>query len=166
MMWPRVDFLPSAGLHKEPELWYQQWPLAPIDLLRECRQIWVSLSWFLNLLYWLRFWVLLDSGAGYLPPPRRNDTGVRGARWNIQGIPTHGPDTEWGSVERYEKFPLSQKIPDGGLAERCQENSNPVERYWVRGLNWKKIKDYPGLHWKMLKLLCCRGLKGPSWVVK
>ena len=90
----RLDSLPLIGLHEEPELWYQQWPLAPIDLLRECRQIWVSLSWFLNLLYWLRFWVLLDSGAGYLPPPRRNDTGVRGARWNIQGIPTQGLDTE------------------------------------------------------------------------
>ena len=27
---PRVDFLPSTGLHEEPELWYQQWPLVPI----------------------------------------------------------------------------------------------------------------------------------------
>ena len=52
---PRVDFLPSTGLHEEPELWYQQWLLAPIHLLQECRHIWVSLSWFLNLPYWLRF---------------------------------------------------------------------------------------------------------------
>ena len=48
---PRVDVLPSTGLHKDPDLWYRQQPLVPIYLLRECRQIWVSLSWFLNLLY-------------------------------------------------------------------------------------------------------------------
>ena len=45
---PRVDFLPSTGLHKELELRYQQRPLAPICLLEECRRIWVSLSWFLG----------------------------------------------------------------------------------------------------------------------
>ena len=47
-MWPRVDFLPLTGLHKELELWYQQRPLAPICLLKECRRIWLSLSWFLG----------------------------------------------------------------------------------------------------------------------
>ena len=45
---PRVDFLPLTGLHKELELWYQQRPLAPICLLKECRRIWLSLSWFLG----------------------------------------------------------------------------------------------------------------------
>ena len=33
----RVDFLSLTGLHEEPELWYQQQPLAPIRLLGECR---------------------------------------------------------------------------------------------------------------------------------
>ncbi|KAM7227813.1 hypothetical protein CapIbe_021510 [Capra ibex] len=37
---PRVDFLPSTGLQEELELWYQQWPLAPICLLGVCRRIW------------------------------------------------------------------------------------------------------------------------------
>ena len=45
MKGPRVDFLTSIGLHEEPKLWYQQWPLAAIHLPGECRQIWVSLSW-------------------------------------------------------------------------------------------------------------------------
>ena len=45
MQGPWVDFLPSTGLHEELELWYQQWPLASIHLLWECRQMWVCLSW-------------------------------------------------------------------------------------------------------------------------
>ena len=135
---PRVDFLPSTVLHKEPELLYQQQPLAPICLLRECRQNWVSLSWFLNLPCWLRFWVLFGSGAGYLPPPSRKDTGGGGG-WNIRGIPTHGLDTEWGLVESYWGIPTQSKMLGGGLAERCQENCPPSGRYWVGGFNWEKI---------------------------
>ena len=50
-------------------------PLAPICLLRECRRIWVSLCWFLNLPYWLRFRVLFGGGAGYPPPRSRKDAG-------------------------------------------------------------------------------------------
>ena len=118
MKGPRVDFLPLTGLHEEPELWYQQRLLAPVCLLRGCRRIWVSLSWFLNLPYWLRFSVLFGSGAGYLLPPSKKDTkwGVgwgwqgRGRSWvNIPGIPTHGLDTEWGSVERYCVIPTRSK---------------------------------------------------------
>ena len=45
---PRADFLPLPELPKEPKLWYQQQPLAPICLLREYRWIWVSLSCFLK----------------------------------------------------------------------------------------------------------------------
>ena len=48
MKQPRVNFLPSTGLHEELELWYQQQLLVPICLLEECRWIWVSLSWFLG----------------------------------------------------------------------------------------------------------------------
>ena len=92
------------------------WPLAPIHLLGECRWIQVSLSGFLNLLYWLRFWVLFSGGADYLPPPSRKDTwrGMGGGRWNIWGIPTHGIDTEWGSVERYWEIPTQAKDTELG----------------------------------------------------
>ena len=132
---PRMDFLPLTGLHVELEVWYQQWPVAPINLLRECRWIWVSLSWFLNLPYWLRFWVLFGGGTGYLPPPSRKDTG--GGGWNIWGIPTYGLDTEWGSVERYWGIPTQRwefppKILGGGLAERCQ-NFPPTGKVLSRG---------------------------------
>ena len=136
---PRVDFLPWTGLYEEPELWYQQWLLAPIHLLRECRQIWVSLSWFLNLPYWLRFWVLFGSGAGYLPSPRRNDTGG----WNIQGI-THSWPRHWVGLgwKIPRKFPFSQKILHGGLAERCQENCPPSGKELGRGVQLgKKSRD-------------------------
>ncbi|CAI9155022.1 unnamed protein product [Rangifer tarandus platyrhynchus] len=44
MKQPRVDFLPSTGLHEEPELWYQQRPPAPVRLLGECRRIWAPPS--------------------------------------------------------------------------------------------------------------------------
>ena len=82
----RVDLLPATGLHKKLELWYQQWPLVPICLLRECRWIWVSLSWFSNLLYcW--DWVLFGSEAGYLPPYSRKDT-------------------RWGPSETSRAYPL------------------------------------------------------------
>ena len=37
MKGPRVDFLLLTGLHEELEVWYQQRPLAPINLIRECR---------------------------------------------------------------------------------------------------------------------------------
>ena len=39
--------------------------LVPIRLLGECR--W-ELSWFSDILYWLRSWVLFCGGAGYLLP--------------------------------------------------------------------------------------------------
>ena len=81
-MGPRVDFLPSTELHNEPELWYQQWPLMPIHLLRECRWIWVSPFWFLNLPCWLRLWVLFCTEGDYLLPPSRKDTrGLVGGGW-------------------------------------------------------------------------------------
>ena len=37
MKGPRVDFLLLSGLHEELEVWYQQRPLAPINLIREYR---------------------------------------------------------------------------------------------------------------------------------
>ena len=107
---PRVDFLSSTGLHEELELWYKQWPLAPICLLGECRRIWVSLSWFSNLPYWLKFWVLFGAGADYLPSPSRKDTGgAWGVRLNIRDMPIHDLDNKWGSVERYGEIPTQSK---------------------------------------------------------
>ena len=147
---PRVDFLPSTELHEESELWYQQWCLAPICLLGECRQIWVSLSWFLNLLDWLRFWVLSGGGAVHLTPPSRKDTGGGGREWSIQGIPTPGLDPE-GAQLKDTDHPVKRYWVEG-LAERCQENCPHSEKVLGReGLDCDKIEEYPGLCWKILR---------------
>ena len=138
MKQPRVDFLPATGLHEEPEpLLYQQRPLAPIRFLGECRRIWVSLSWFLNLLYWLRVWVLFGGGGGYLPPPTRKDTGVGGP----------------GETSGAYCVGLSWKIPRnshpvkrcwvGGWLKHARRIAHPLERYWVGGLDWEKNQGIP-----------------------
>ena len=45
-----------------------------------------------------------------------------------------------------EKFPLSQKILGGRLAERCQGNCPPRGKLLGKGvLNWEKINGYQGL---------------------
>ena len=130
-----MDFLLLTGLHKELELCYQQWPLVPICLLGEYGRIWVSLSWDLNHPYWLRFWVLLGGGAGYLPPPSRKDTGQAWGchGWNIWGIPTHGLDTEWAQLKDVKEFLPNRKILGGGLAERCQKNCPTSGKVLGRG---------------------------------
>ena len=111
---PREDFLPSTGLNQEPELWYQQRHFAPIRLLRECRRIWESLSWFLNLPYGLRFWVLFSGGAGYLPPPSRKIL-----RWGIPPLVKHP-----GHSHSRSRHWL-------GLGWKILWNSHPVKRCWV-----------------------------------
>ena len=145
---PRGDFLPSTGLQEEPELWYQQRPLAPIHLLGECRRIWVSLSQFLNLWYWLRLWVLFGCGAGYLPPPSRKDTG-REPGWNIQGILTHGLDTSGAPLKDTEKSPPRQRycVAGGWLVERCLGNYPPGGKVLGRGawMGEKKLSNSWGL---------------------
>ena len=141
---PREDFLPSTGLCEELGLWYQQWALAPIHLLEECRWIWVRLSCFSNLPYWLRFWVLFGHGAAYLPSPSRKDTG---GRWNIQGILTHGLDIKWGLVERYQEIPTLAKdeIFSKILAEICQ-NCPPSGKVLGRGARLEKnLRNTQGL---------------------
>ena len=51
----RVDFSPLLDLYEEPESWYLQRPFGLVHLLRENRQIWVSLSWVLDLLCFRSF---------------------------------------------------------------------------------------------------------------
>ena len=127
----RLDYLPLPKLYGELEIWYQQWPLVPIRLFGECRQIWVSLSWFSNLPYWLRFWVLFGGGAGYLPLSQLEGYWGRAqVKLFIQGIPIHGLDTEWDLVERYWEIPTQSKAIGCGLAERCQGNYSPSGKVW------------------------------------
>ena len=125
---------------------------------------------FLNLLYWLRFWVLFGSGAVYLTLPSRKDTGGKGREWSIQGIPTDGLDTEGGSVERYREITTQSK--DTGWAGEGDGWKMPGEQptQWKgtggEGLFGKKFEEYLGLGWMVPRLLCFRGLKGLGWVVK
>ena len=121
-------------------------PAAATHLLRECRWVWVSLSWLSNLQYWSRVWVWFRSGAGYQPPPRWKDTGEGGARWNIRDRPTHGLDTEWASVKNTKKFPPRWKILGGGQSERCQ--GIPTQ--------WKDTGGGEVLYWKNPEILVSR----------
>ena len=50
---PRVDFCPLLELNEDPEPSNQRRSLVPICLLGEFRLVWVSLSWFSDLPYWL-----------------------------------------------------------------------------------------------------------------
>ena len=57
-------------------------------------------------------------------------------KWNIWGIPAHGLDTEWGSVERHWEIPTHSKDTGWG-ADWVKANKqviiNPVERCWRKG---------------------------------
>ena len=151
---PRVDFLPSPELHEEPEIWYLQWPLAPIRLLGESRRIWVNLSWFSNLPYWLRFWVLFGGGA-CCPPPKLCHLPVGkilvGVGWDSDEIsgayPLMVSTLSGAQLEDTEKFPPSQKIPGGRLGEKAQQNTQPVERYWS-GASTERNRGIPGAQLK------------------
>ena len=141
----RVDFLSLTGLHEELELWYKQWPLVPIHLLGWCRWIWVSLSLFLNLSCWLRFWVLFGGGGGSCPLPVGKILGWE-PRWNIRDIPTRGLDTEWCSVERYQGIPTQSKDSGWGAGWRCQENCPPGGKVLGREARLgKKLRNTWGL---------------------
>ena len=152
---------------KELELWYQQQPLSSIHLLRECRRIWLSLSWFSNLPYWLRFWILFGGGSGYLPPPSKKDTGGRAGGWNIRGVPTHG-SKHWvglGWKISRNSHPV-KRYWVGGWLKDAWGITHPVERYWAGGWIRKKIEEYPGLGWNTPRSCHCRELNGLDWVVK
>ena len=142
---PRVDFLPSTGLHEELELWYKQWPLAPICLLGECRRIWVSLSWFSNLPYWLKFWFLFGAGADYLPSPSRKDTG-RGVGGQVKHPGhTHSWSRQWvglGWKIWRNPHPVKRYRVRGWLKD-ARRIAHPVEGCWVGGLNWEKNQEMP-----------------------
>ena len=81
--------------------------------------------------YWLWFWVLCGSGAIYLPFPNWKDAG--GGAWNIQGISSHGLETEWGSIERYWEIPPQVKDTGWGAAWKMPGNTHPIERYGGAG---------------------------------
>ena len=166
----RVDFLPSTGLHEEPELWHQQWRRASIRLLGECRQIWLSLCWFLDLLYWLRVWVYLAVEQFTCPPPSRKDTEGWGKRVEHPGH-THSRSRHWGG--------LSWNIPRnyhpvkgywvgraGGRLKDARGMAHPMKRYWWGRLIWEKIEEYLGLGWMIPRSLCFRGLEGLCWMGK
>ena len=91
-------------------------------LLRECRQIWVSLSWFLNIPYWLRFWFYLV--VSRLPPP---------PGWKETGA---------GACVKYPGQIHSWSRHWVGLGWKIPRNSHPGERYWVRGC----LKDARNTH--------------------
>ena len=58
-----------------------------------------------------------------------------------------------------QKFPPRQKILAARLAERCQGNYPPGGKVMGSGAQMgKRIKEYPGLGRKILRLLRCRGL--------
>ena len=115
-----IEFFSLTGFPEELELWYQQWPLVPICLLRECRQIWVSLSCFWNLSYWWRFSVLFDEIAAYLLPPSRKI--LRGQRVKHRR-----------HIQSWSRHLLS-------LSWKISRNSHPGKRYWLQG--W--LKDARG----------------------
>ena len=62
------------------------------------------------------------------PLPLKNIQGGQ-HRWNIWGTPTHGLDTEWGSVERYQEIPTRSKDTGWEAAWKMPRNTHPVERY-------------------------------------
>ena len=136
-------------------------------LLRECRQIWVSLSWFSDIPYWLRFWFCLVVSR-LLPTPGWKETGG-------------------GACVKYLGHTHSQSRHWVGLGWKIPRNSHPVKRYWVRGC-LKDAKEYPpsgkiwggggGLNRKQWRNtqgsaercqghlnVQCRGLSGFDWVV-
>ena len=118
----RMHFLSSTGLHQKPELWYQQQPLAPIHLLGECRQIWVSLSWFLNLrIGWdSEFYLVVEQVTCLLPAGKI----LERARVKYPGY-THSWFRHWL-----------------GLCWKILRNFHTVERYWMGDL-LKDAREYP-----------------------
>lgn len=69
MKGPRADLSPLPEFYKKLEPWYQQNPLVTTWFLGSLRQIWVSLSWSLDLLYSLRSWIFyLVRYSRYLLP--------------------------------------------------------------------------------------------------
>ena len=63
-------------------------------------------------------------------------------------------------MEDTEEFPPSPRKLVRGWLKDARRIAHPVERYWVGGLDWEKIKEYPGLSWKIPRSLCWRGLNG------
>ena len=118
--WPRVDLLPSTGLREGPELWYQQWPLAPIYLLGECRQVWVFPGFWTSHIGWdSEFYLAVEQ----VTCPLLAGKMLWGAQGEISGAyPLMVWTLSGAQLKDTEEFPPSQKMLGGGLAKRCQEN--------------------------------------------
>ena len=148
----RVDLLPVTGLHKEPELWYQQWPLVPICLLGECRWIWVSLSWFSNLLYcWDSDFYL---AVKQVTCPLTVGKILGGAPVKHPGH-THSWSRQW--VGLGWKIPRNphpgKRYWEGGWLKDARGIIHPVERYWVgEGLIRGKNQGIPRARLKDAKV--------------
>ena len=126
-------------------------------LLRECRQIWVSLFWFSNIPYWLRFWFHLVVSR-FLPTPGWKETGG-GACVKYPGH-THSWSRQWGSVERYQEIPTQVKDNwVGGCLKDAREyppsvkvlaGGGPIEKNrWLPGVQLKNSAVTPtyGTQW-------------------
>ena len=75
---------------------------------------------------------------------------------------THSWSRHW--VELSWKIPRNshpgKRYWVGGWLKDARGITHPVGRSWVGGLDWEKIEKYPGLSWKMPRLLRRRGLNG------
>ena len=151
---PRADSSPLPELYEELEPWYQQRHTRPHLLPRRSEYIWVNLSWFSDLLYWLKSLNFYLVGySRYCPLSAERYGGVGGVErhWNIL--------TPW---TRYWV----------GLGSKIVRNTGPTERY--EGDCLKGTKEIPpsGRHWwggsvqsyqgipaaqsKDTEVLCCR----------
>ena len=141
MKGPRVDFLPSTGLHEEPELCYQ--PLAPICLLRECKRIWVSLSWFSNFPYWLRFCFIWWWSRLPAPSQQERHWG-QGSQVKHPGY-THSWSIYWVGFS-WKILRNSHPVKRYCMEDRLKDAegiTHPVERYWGGGAQLGKHRETP-----------------------
>ena len=139
MKQPRVDFLPATGLHKEPELLYQQRPLAPIRFLGECRRIWVKSLLVLEspvlfeILSFIWRW-------RQLPVPSHQERLWVGGAWVKHPGHTHSWSTHWEGLSwkiQRNSHPVKSCWVRGWL-KHARRIAHPVERYWGGGLDWEK----------------------------
>ena len=126
---PRADSSPLPELYEKLEPWYQQRHTRPHLLPRSSEYIWVNLSWFSDLLYWLK--ILNFCLVGY-------------SRYCPLSVERYG---RVGSVERHWNIPTPWTRYWVGLGWKILRNTCPIERYWG-GL----VERYQGntTQWKAL----------------
>lgn len=139
MKGPRADFSSLPELYEDPECWHQQRLLGPVRFLRESRRIWVSISWFLDLQFWLMIlsfiqWcstLLLSSRLSlklgfkkkYLGHPQWKTLGRFWLSWNTESL---------SSVEKHwEDF--------------CSSGLASLKRHWEDLAQFRHCVVYPQL---------------------